>query len=138
MSEQHLEADIKELLEKWSLAVARSDASAVGDLVTEDSEFWTHGADALIGRHAVVKAMTSFFSRYQFRQEFRCQEILVSGDLALVRGLEINHLTPLTSGDPITIEQRAFSVIVRGTDGKWRFARGMTNSPPKEKPAVRE
>jgi ketosteroid isomerase-like protein len=78
--------------------------------------------------------MTNFFSRYQFRQEFRCQEILVSGDLALVRGVEINHLTPLTSGDPITIEQRAFSVIVRGIDGKWRFARGMTNAPPKEKP----
>lgn len=134
MTEQHLEAEISELLKQWSLAVERSDVSAIGDLVTEDSEFWTHEADALVGRDAVVKAMTMFFSRYKFRQEFRCHEILLSGSIALVRGLEINHLTPLTGGDSITIQQRAFSAVVRGSDGKWRFARGMTNAPPKEKP----
>jgi uncharacterized protein (TIGR02246 family) len=134
MTDQYLETEIKELLKKWSLAIERSHASAVGDLFTEDSEFWAHGADPLFGRQAVVNAMTTFFSRYRFRQEFRCQEIIVRGDTAIIRGLERNRLTPLPSGDPITNEQRAFSVAVRGPDGKWRFARGMTNAPPKEKP----
>lgn len=136
MTEQQTksESEIRELLKQWSLAVERSDVSALGDLVTEDSEFWTHEADPLVGRDAVVEAMTLFFSRYEFRQEFRCQEILISGTVAVIRGLEVNHLTPLTGGDPITVQQRAFSVVVRGSDGKWRFSRGMTNAPPKQKP----
>jgi uncharacterized protein (TIGR02246 family) len=133
MTKRDLESQIHDVLKEWALAVERSDASAIGELVTEDSEFWTHGTEALVGREAVVETMTTFFSRYKLRQEFRPQEVLVNGDIALVRGLEINHLTPLTGADPQTIQQRAFSVLFRGSDGKWRFARGMTNAPPKEK-----
>jgi hypothetical protein len=30
------------------------------------------------------------------------------------------------------VRQRAFSILFRGPDGAWRFARGMTNQPPEK------
>jgi uncharacterized protein (TIGR02246 family) len=124
--------EIDQLLKEWALAVERSDAAALGDLVTEDAEFWSHGAAPLAGREALVKAMQEFFSRYRFRQEFRRQETISREGIAFLRGLEVNRLEPRQGGDPSTVEQRAFSVVVRGSDGRWRFARGMTNAPPKK------
>ena len=56
----------------------------------------------------------------------------VQGNWALLRGLEINTLTPKKGGEASEYRQRAFSVLRRSQDGRWRFARGMTNQGPIE------
>jgi uncharacterized protein (TIGR02246 family) len=126
------EQEIEQALAGWAAAVAGSDAEAIGLLVTEDAEFWSHGVAPVRGRQAVVDAMRSFFARYGMQQDFDRQEILVSQGLAFVRGMEVNRLTPRDGGDSTVVRQRAFSVLVQGQDGNWRFARGMTNRPPTE------
>src|SRR5215210_3922892 len=74
--------------------------------------------------------MAAFFETYEIHQGFERQEIVVSGDLAFVRGMEINQVVPRDGSLPMEIRQRAFSILFRGPDGVWRFARGMTNRPP--------
>jgi ketosteroid isomerase-like protein len=40
--------------------------------------------------------------------------------------MEHNRVTP-RGGEPVEISQRAFMVLRREPDGRWRYARGMTN-----------
>jgi uncharacterized protein (TIGR02246 family) len=121
---------IEETLSEWAAAIREADIEALSSLVTDDAEFWTHGAAPLVGREALVVAFKPFFAAYQLQQEFDCQELVLAGDLAFMRGMEINHLTPRDGGESVVQRQRAFSVLRREANGKWRFARGMTNLPP--------
>jgi len=124
------EEAIDKLFRDWADAGRRGDARALAQMVTEDAEFWTHGAAPLKGRDEVVSRMTAFFEGYEIDQGFERQELVVSGDLAFVRGLEINRVTPRGGTPAMEIRQRALSILFRGSDGTWLFARGMTNRPP--------
>lgn len=124
------EDEIRKLLTAWASAVRRADAAAIASLVTEDAEFWSQGAAPLVGRAMVETAMAAFLGQYELDQHFEMQELVISGDLAFARGLERNRVTPRSGGEPKEVLQRAFSVIRRELDGRWRFARGMTNQPP--------
>lgn len=121
---------IEQLFHDWAEAGRRRDAHALAQMVTEDAEFWSQGAAPLQGREAVVDRMTTFFESYEIDQGFERQELVVSGDLAFVRGMERNRVVPRDGGAELEVCQRAFSILFRGPDGLWRFARGMTHKPP--------
>jgi uncharacterized protein (TIGR02246 family) len=122
--------NIYALLDAWQEALAAADGPAVTVLVTDSAEFWPHGAPPIKGRAALAEAFAPFFAAYQLLQTFDCSELIIRGDLALLRGLERNRLIPRAGGDTTIVIQRAFSVVRRSADGRWRFARGMTNQPP--------
>ena len=61
-----------------------------------------------------------------------------TGGFAFVRGIEHNYVRAISGGLEVRRLQRAFMVIRKEGDGKWRFARGMTNLPPEESPAIAE
>jgi uncharacterized protein (TIGR02246 family) len=117
---------IEQLFQNWSEAVRRGDAQALRDLMTEDAEFWAQGTAPLKGPDETIARMATFFQGYGLHQVFERKEIVVSGDLAFVRGMEVNRVIP-RDGAPLEVRQRAFSILFRGPDGAWRFARGMTN-----------
>jgi uncharacterized protein (TIGR02246 family) len=121
---------IQSLFAAWADAVRRADAAAIAGMVTEDAEFWSQGMAPLVGRAMVEAAMTALLGQYELDQQFEVQELVVSSDLAFARGLERNRVVPRSGGEPREVLQRAFSMIRREPDGRWRFARGMTNQPP--------
>jgi len=123
------QSEIESLFARWSTAIASKDVDALVGLMTEDAEFWSHGAAPLKGRSAVRATFEAFFSRFDFRQDFELVELVVFADAAFARGIEHNYLHPLAGGDDIERTQRAFMLILREADGEWRFARGMTNLP---------
>jgi uncharacterized protein (TIGR02246 family) len=125
-------AEIARTFERWRAAVGAGDLDVLLGLVTEDAEFWTHSRPALRGRDALRAAMKPLLGQYEMDQEFDCLELIVEGPWAFARGTEINHVTPVDGGEPIIQRQRAFSVLRRGEDGVWRFARGMTIPAPQE------
>jgi ketosteroid isomerase-like protein len=51
--------------------------------------------------------------------------------VAFVRGVEYDHLRPRSGGPEVEQSQRSFTLIRREADGRWRFARGMTNQARK-------
>jgi uncharacterized protein (TIGR02246 family) len=123
MNEDHA---IDALFAEWKTAMTRGDVDTLLSLITDDAEFWTHGAAPVKGRDAVRALFVAFFSTVSMRQEFEELERLVDGDFAFVRGFETNVLTPRTGEGPVEVHQRAF-MLLRCAGGKWRFARGMTN-----------
>jgi uncharacterized protein (TIGR02246 family) len=117
---------IDRLFADWMEAGKRGDVAAVVSLITEDAEFWTHGAPAVKGRQAVAAMMEGFFAGFHFEQSFEALERIVVDGWAFVRGFELNRVTP-KGGETVEIRQRAFMVLRRDEDGRWCFARGMTN-----------
>jgi len=128
------EAEIDALFEQWKAAVAARDVERVAALVADDCEFWSNAAPPMRGKDAVRTTLREFYRRFEHRQEFERHELVVRGDLAFVRGIEDNVLRPADGGAEIRQRQRAFVVIRRDGDGRWRFARGMTNQLPPETP----
>ncbi|MFW6202482.1 MAG: YybH family protein [Gemmatimonadota bacterium] len=128
---QSLEA-LRRTFDHWREALRAGDLDTVVDLVTEDAEFWTNGRPTLQGRQSLRRAFAPIMEEWTLDQAFDCRELIVSGDVAFARGMESNRLVPVSGGEAVTERQRAFSVLRRGDDGVWRFARGMTNLPPEE------
>ena len=112
----------------WTQAVAARNPDALKDLLTDDYEVWPQGAPPLIGPAAAAAAMRGAIERFDIVQSFEPIETVVAGDWAFERGIERMTLTPRDGGETRSLEQRTFLVERRGPDGKWRFARGMTNS----------
>ncbi len=121
--------------EAWVEIVASGDAGALADLVTSDYEVWAHGAPALSGPLTVVAAMGAALAKNSVRQSYEPVETVVAGDWAFQRGIERIQVVPKNGGPPHEHVQRALLVLHRGGDGRWRYARGMTNGfPPAASP----
>ena len=114
----------------WTNAVAARNPDALKDLLTDDYEVWPQGAAPLVGPAAAAAAMRGAIERFEIAQSFEPIETVVAGDWAFERGIERMDLTPRDGGEKRTIEQRTFLIERKGEDGKWRFARGMTNLVP--------
>lgn len=121
---------IDALRDAWVAAVAAGDARALADLVTPDYEVWAHATPAFTGPETVVAMMGAAMSRYAITQRYEPIETVVSGEWAFQRGIEHIHGVPRDGGAPHDAQQRALLILRRGADGRWRYARGMTNGLP--------
>ena len=114
----------------WIAVVATGDASGLADLVTPDYEVWAHGAPTLSGPEMVVATMGAALARFSVTQAYEPAETIVAGDWAIQRGIERLRVEPKGGGPAQEHTQRALVVLHRGADGRWRYARGMTNGLP--------
>jgi len=115
----------------WVAAVESGNASLLADLVTPDYEVWAHAAPALSGPQTVVAVMSAALAKYiAVTQRYEAQETIVAGDWAFQRGVEQIRVVPRDGGPAQEMRQRALLILRRGSDGRWRYARGMTNGLP--------
>ena len=121
---------IDALRDRWVMTVASGDVGALADLVTPDYEVWTHGAPALTGPETVVATMRAALAKYFVSQSYEPLETIVAGDWAIQRGIERIRVGPKDGGPAQEHSQRAMIILRRGEDGRWRYARGMTNGLP--------
>jgi hypothetical protein len=59
---------IEQTLSAWAAAIRDADPDALGALVTEDAEFWTHGAPPLNGRRELIEAFEPFFAQFEMNK----------------------------------------------------------------------
>jgi len=121
--------DIDATHEQWRDAYRRKDAAAVERLLTRDYVLWVPGREALTLAD-ILPRLRAAFEAYDCSPSFERIELLVSGDLAVDVGWDIQHLTPRAGGPPIVQRQRVAVVLRRGEDGVWRYARGMAQPGP--------
>jgi uncharacterized protein (TIGR02246 family) len=114
----------------WVEIVASGDAGGLADLVTSDYEVWAHGAPALSGPRTVAAVMGAALAKNSVSQSYEPLETVVAGDWAFQRGIERIQVVPKDGSSSHEHVQRALLVLRRGEDGRWRYARGMTNGLP--------
>ena len=125
-------AAIDALYEAWRDAFQRQDVDAVMELLTPDYTLWAPGAPP-IGRQELRPRLAATLAAYEVIPEFEREERMVSDDLAFDRGWDVQRFRPRTGGDLQSQRQRVFLVLRRAQDGRWRFARGITQPGPAEK-----
>jgi uncharacterized protein (TIGR02246 family) len=127
--------EIDAVRDAWVAAVRDGNAAALADLVTADYEVWAHGAPPMRGPGTVVAAMGAALARFTIDQSYEPIETIIAGNWAFQRGIERVRATPRDGGAPHEAEQRALLILRRDDDGRWRYARGMTNGLPSAPPA---
>ncbi|MGE5245790.1 MAG: YybH family protein [Betaproteobacteria bacterium] len=123
------EEAIDALYAAWRDALERRDLEAILDLLTPDYVLWAPGAPPM-DRELLRPRLAAALAAYDVIPSFEREERLVSGGLAFERGWDVQKLRPRVGGEERTQRQRVFLVLRRGADGRWRFARGMSQAGP--------
>jgi len=123
------DSGIDQLYEAWGEAFQCKNVDAILGLLTPDYVLWPTGAPP-ISRDSLGPRLAATLSAYDVTPSFEREERLVAGDFAFERGWDIQQIRPCTGGEVTTHRQRVFLVLQRGDDGRWRFARGMSQPGP--------
>ena len=122
------EAAVAAAIVAFGEALNRGDYHAAVDMMTDDARFWPVDSPEMAGKARAREAYAAL-ARFRLHARFDVDEILVSGDLAVVLAFENFRLVPKDGSPPVEIaKRRAFSVW-RREEGRWKSARGMTNWP---------
>jgi ketosteroid isomerase-like protein len=125
----HSESGIDDLYAEWSEAFRRRDVDAVVELLTPDYVLWAPGS-AELDAESLRPRLKAAFAVYDITSIFECVERLVAGDVSVDRGWDVQQLRPHSGGEVLVHRQRVMLVLRRSSDGKWRFARGMSQAGP--------
>jgi uncharacterized protein (TIGR02246 family) len=123
------EPRIDALYLEWAEAFRRQDVDAIVQLMTPDYVLWASGASEL-DAEKLRPRLKAAFAEYEITSTFECTERLLAGDLAVDRGWDIQRLRSRSGGEAMVNRQRVMLVLRRGSDGNWRFARGMSQPGP--------
>jgi uncharacterized protein (TIGR02246 family) len=121
---------IDALHQAWTSAIRRGDVDAALELLTPDYVLWAPSVPALTGREAVRALFTATLAACEIDPQFESEERLVSGDLAVERGWDVQTIRPRSGGAAQTRRQRVFLVLQCDGEGKWRYARGISQPGP--------
>jgi uncharacterized protein (TIGR02246 family) len=117
-------AAIRALVSEWDKATRASDSAALLDRVTEDCVFLAPGMPPIQGR-ARLAPLLAGFSQFRLEPVFEVQEIVVAGDWAFLWAKDEITATPISGGETRNAKGWALSILQKGTDRIWRFARGV-------------
>jgi ketosteroid isomerase-like protein/predicted nucleotidyltransferase len=123
-------AAIDAVRDAWMAVVASGDARGLADFVTPDYEVWAHGAPVMGGPQTVVALMGAALAKYSVKLSYDALETVIAGVWAFQRGVERIRAVPHDGGPAQEQAQRALLILRRCDDGRWRYARGMTNGLP--------
>ena len=115
---------IDELHAAFLRAFAEADVDAILDLFTPDYVLLAPGGEP-VPRDALRPMLEAALEAMEIRPSFDRQELIVSGDLAVEWGDDVQEQRPRAGGPAVVRRQRVMVVLRRGADGSWRFARGM-------------
>ena len=120
--------EVAAAIDAFGRALNAADYEAVVGMMTDDARFWPVDSPEMAGK-ARARAAYAALEGFRLHARFDVDEILVSGDLAVVLALETFRLEPRSGGTPIEIRNRRAFSVWRRDGGVWKSARGMTNWP---------
>ena len=101
-------------------AYAKRDAKAIGNLFTEDAEFYDEFGQRTVGRDAIVALFEDVFETTPGAEidEIRLERVRrITDDVALEEGVVVSSV----SADGPHYQSRYVALHKRGKDGKWRI-----------------
>lgn len=125
------EKAIRDALTRWTADFNARDASRICDLFAPDLRYDFRGTPerdyaamcSALQRALGDRSKTLIYS-------FDIKEIIVSGDMAIVRLVWTSKLSPSGSGPAIETREPGLDVFRRQPDGQWRISRYMAYEAP--------
>ena len=121
------EAAIAEFNRLYLKAINDGDIDTLARLTTEGHMMISSGGPPLVGKKALVDAMTRAFATTDFAESWTPEETVVSGDLAYQRGTFVVVAKPKAGGAETRVAGN-FLRIYRKIDGAWFMVRDSFNS----------
>jgi uncharacterized protein (TIGR02246 family) len=121
------EAAIAEFNRLYLQAINDGDIDTLASLTTEDHMMISSGGPPLVGKKALVDAMTRAFTTTDIDETWTPEETVVSGDLAYQRGTFVVIAKPKAGGAETRLAGN-FLRIYRKIDGAWLMVRDSFNS----------
>ena len=121
------EAAIAEFNRQYLKAINDGDIDSLAALTTEQHMMIASGGPPLVGKKALVDAMTRAFQTTDFDESWAPQETVVSGDLAYQRGTFVVVVKPRNGGAETRLTGN-FLRIYRKIGGAWFMVRDSFNS----------
>jgi uncharacterized protein (TIGR02246 family) len=109
-------------------AINDGDIAALAELTTDDHMMISSGGQPLIGKQALIDAMTGVFDMLDIDESWMPEETVVSGDLAYQRGTFVVLATPKAGGTPSRSTGNFMRIYRRQPGGAWIMVRDMLNS----------
>jgi uncharacterized protein (TIGR02246 family) len=123
--------------ERTRAAYAAGDADAVAAQYTEDAILMRPNSPTVVGREAIAESHRGLFANFRAELTHEVDEIEAIGDQAYMRGRFVVLVTPKRGGAPIRLQGKSLSIVHRGADGLWRFARDIYNyDHPTPRPSI--
>ena len=125
------EAEIRTALARWTRDFNARDASRICDLFAKDLRYDFRGAperdyDAICG--LLHKALADRAKQFVYSHDIR--EIIVSGDLAIVRLTWTVKVTSPGAADAVESQEPGLDVFRRQPDGSWKIIRYIAYEAP--------
>lgn len=131
-AQTHSKADdekgIAEFNKQYLAAINGGDAAALGRLTTEDHMMISSGAAPMVGKQAMIDAMTRGFQTTRIEEHWMPEETVISGDLAYQRGTFTVAATPKAGGETRKTSGNFLRIYRRLPDGTWNMVRDVFNS----------
>ncbi|MCO5214062.1 MAG: DUF4440 domain-containing protein [Caldilinea sp.] len=80
------------------------------------------------GKETIAQAVGASMDVFTYDMEINNLEVMLSGDMAVARGLYSATLTPKAGGDDVYIDGKYMSVLMLQPDGSWKLYRDIFNS----------
>lgn len=142
-SKTNSEADvtaIKALINKWGQL---SNADDIDGIM---SVFYAENSVVMPPHESIYKGKEAILRLYQEYRKLNkdhydgsvVEDVRVSGDLAVARGMDTGITTPRSGGEPVPFNQKWLMVFERQFDGTWKCISEMWNENPTQSGSVEQ
>ena len=114
--------EIEEANRNFMDLVAKGDSVGLANAYTTDAKFMSAGANAVVGRANIQKAMSDIVKSGIIKVDLRLKEVFGTEDLIAEEG----ELTLYVKNDAVSEEK--YIVLWKKEDGKWKLFRDIFNS----------
>jgi len=125
-------AAIKSSTEEYDATLKAGDLDSWMSLYTDDAVRMPPNMPALVGKDAIRNFYQPILEQYVIDINETCEEVIVCGDWAFIRGTYTYTMTPKVGGDPSLDSGKWIALHKRQSDGSWNIYRNIFNSdlPP--------
>jgi proline iminopeptidase len=121
-------AAVRALHATWVAAYTAGDLERFMQHWSDDGIMMPPNAPAVAAPDAVRAAAAGLFVDFDIAIQPTIEDVIVSGDWAIVRWRSSSALTPRAGGAPATVAGKALWVLRRDPDGAWRLIYDIWNS----------
>ncbi len=124
-------------LERYSAFVSAGDVEGWATLCTDDVVAFPPDAPAIVGMEELRLLAETIFRENTERLAANVDEVVVAGDLAVLRASYEETLTPKGEGEPVEMSGAWLVILRKQSDGSWKMWREMWSVvPPPPPPAM--